>query len=106
MNDERWKNLRGMILDKFTVEIEEKEEIEDIPNGYIEYLVFDGPLGRLKVERKVTPVVIDKKTIYSARAGVAKNVEYIYSDNEFSNKLRVYKWVNEDWEEIDANAFG
>ena len=99
MTDEKWNNLKGIVIDKFGIEDSGKEEIEDIPNA------FNGPLGRMKIERKVIPIVIDKKTTYSARAGSAQKVDYIYSESEFSSKFRAYKWINGSWEEIEANMF-
>ncbi|MFC1612909.1 hypothetical protein ACFL23_01120 [Patescibacteria group bacterium] len=103
MTEEKWQNLRGMILDDFGIEEEKKEIIEDIPNAYIEYIIFNGPIGKIKLERTVKPVVIDKKTTYSARAGMAEKVDYIYAEGEFSSKFKAYKWNNGDWEEMDAS---
>lgn len=105
MTDEKWEKIRGMILDNYSIEDEGKDLIEEIPDAYIEYLIFNGPLGKIKLERTVKPIVLDKKTSYSARAGVAQKVEYIYSDSEFSAKFKAYKWDNGEWEEMDGKMF-
>lgn len=107
MTDERWQNLRGIILDNFEVESEDKQMIKDIPMAHIQSIIFKGYLGRMKVERTVKPIVLDKKTAYSSRSGVAKKTEYIYSKDEFSYKLRAYKWDedNHNWVEIEVNTF-
>jgi len=104
MTEEKWQNLRGMILDNFGIEAEAKEDIENIPNAYIEHIIFNGPMGKIKLEMTVKPVVIDKKTTYSARAGMAEKVEYIYAEGEFSSKFRAYKWKDEDWEELSDTS--
>ena len=105
MQDEKWKDVTGMIKDKFEIIEEGEEPIEDIPRAKIEYLIFEGPLGKMKVERETKPVVLDKKTNYSKRMGDTASVEYVYSDDEYSHKFRAYVWKGDDWMEMEAGDF-
>ena len=113
MQDEKWEQLKEEIKRKFEVEEEGKEDLtrevenELIKQGTVEFIVFMSPLGKIKLARESKPVVLDKKFIYSHRAGAAARTEYEFSDTELTHKLKVYKWSDDDdeWREIDAEAF-
>jgi hypothetical protein len=106
MNDERWDNLTKMINGKFEVE---EEKTIDIPEGEgvgeIDIIIFNGPVGRIKLERYLRPLVLDKKTIYSKRGGSDTHVEYVYSKDEITQSMKAYKWndFNDEWEEIKSD---
>ncbi|PIR93211.1 hypothetical protein COT99_01995 [Candidatus Falkowbacteria bacterium CG10_big_fil_rev_8_21_14_0_10_43_10] len=108
MNIEKWQNIVGMIKDQFKVEDEGKEELDDVPNGTIEFIIFQGPLGKMRLEYTVKPVVLDKKTIGSRRIGSETTVEYIYSEDEMSQTFKAYKWDDDrdDWVEIEQERLG
>jgi len=106
MTDERWVETLFMIKEKFKVLEDGRRDLEDIPRAFLEFIIFEGPMGRIKLERTTQPVVLDKKTIYSKLAGSASKVNYIYSDTEMFSKLRVYQW-NESagsWDEMKASG--
>ena len=112
MDHDKWEGLKEELRRKFKI-LEEK--IEDIlsetqdglvKQGVAEVLIFEGPMGKIKLVRENRPVVLDKKFIYSHRAGQSARTEYTFSDTEFSHKLRVYKWDEDDeWKEVDAAGF-
>jgi hypothetical protein len=54
----------------------------------------------------IKPVVLDKKVSGSRRIGSHHEVEYVYSDSEFTHTLRAYKWDEGqgDWLEIDLRG--
>ena len=106
MQEEKWENIKGMIKDKFEVEDEGKNELEDVPNGQVEFIIFESPLGRIKLEYITKPVVLDKRTIGSRRIGSETTVEYIYSEDEFSNTFKAYKWEDESWIELEKEKAG
>ncbi|MBI4363239.1 MAG: hypothetical protein HY545_00115, partial [Candidatus Doudnabacteria bacterium] len=98
MENDKWEGLKEETKRKFKVL---KEGAEDLlvetaegltKQGIVEFIIFESPMGRLKLVRENRPVVVDKKFIYSHRAGQAARTEYKFSDSEFSHKLRVYKW--------------
>ncbi|MEK7606700.1 MAG: hypothetical protein AAB444_00670 [Patescibacteria group bacterium] len=102
MTDDRWREVVDKVKAQFQVRDEGRREIEDIPRAFAEYIIFETPQGEIKLERVTSPVVLDKKTIYSKLAGSASRVEYTYSDTEMFSKLRVFKWVEsrDEWEEM------
>ena len=107
MTIEKWENIINNIKDSFEVE-EHGSRHEDGMGGIdIEFIVFEGPLGRMKLELITKPVVLDKKTIYSRRIGSETQINYVYSETEKSNKFVAYKWEEsqESWIEINASAF-
>ncbi len=106
MNIEKWQEIKNKIKDSFKVEEEEKTHAEEAGGIDSEYLIFQGPLGRMKLEFISKPVVLDKKTKYSKRIGSLTTVEYVYGEEKV-NKLHVYKWDEgqNDWLEIEAKNF-
>lgn len=107
MLPEKWENLVDDIKDKFEVEKQDKEHLDEQGGTDIESIIFKSPLGRVKLEFITKPVVLDKKTFYSQRIGSKTNVEYVYSEDEKSHKLMAYKWDENqsDWTEIDGESF-
>ena len=107
MTIEKWEKTIDNIKDNFNVEEHGSRHEDDMGGIDIEFIIFKGPLGRMKLELVTKPVVLDKKTTYSNRIGSETKVDYIYSDTEKSNKFIAYKWdeSQEIWDEINAGAF-
>jgi hypothetical protein len=107
MFPEKWQQIVGNIKDNFKVEADGKERFEDDGGFVVEYIVFNGPLGRMKLEFTTKPVVLDRKTKYSNRFGAETVVEYVYSQDEKNHKLKAYKWDEglNDWQEMEAKKF-
>jgi len=103
MRDEKWLDTVSILKDKFPVLEEGKEDLpEEEGRGFREFVIFNGPLGKMKIERTTKAIVLDKKTLGSKRMGSQASVEYVYSDTEKSYKFRAYKWddVQNGWVEI------
>ena len=100
MNAEKWGEIIDLVKEKFGV-IEQGKE--DLDPGEAEFLIFEGPLGKIKVVREVRPLVIDKKVHSSRRIGSSVNEEFIYSDTEKTEKLKAYRWEenSEEWVEME-----
>lgn len=105
MNKEKWENLISDIKHKFEIEEHGSKHLDEMGGTDIEFIIFKSPLGRVKLEYIVKPVVLDKKTIYSQRIGSETSVEYVYSEDEKTARLAAYKWKDNDWVEINANNF-
>ena len=107
MTAEKWQNIKGNIKDNFPVEDEGNIHLDDDGGTDVEYIVFQGPLGKMRLEFVSHPVITDKKTTYSRRIGSETKVDYVYSSSERSIKFSAYKWdENEaDWIEIDPAQF-
>lgn len=104
MKEDKWLDTKAMVKTKFKVINEGKEAIEDIPRASRDFIEFEGPQGKMRLEYVVRPAVIDKKTTYSKTGGRAGQIDYIYSEDEFVQKMQAFKWNDElqEWEEIKA----
>jgi len=104
----KWQEIVGNIKDNFEVFESGSEHFEDQGGADVEYIVFNGPLGRMRLEFVSKPVILDKKTKYSRRIGSETVVDYIYSPDEKSHRLKAYKWDEalNDWLEMEAKKFG
>jgi len=107
MHPEKWQTTIGNIKDNFEVEEHDNYHLDEEGGKDIEYIIFRGPLGRMKLEYVTKPVILDKKTTYSRRIGSETAVEYVYSEDEKTNKLVAYRWdeARDEWEEMDAKNF-
>lgn len=106
MTEEKWKEIIGKILDDFEVLEHKNENLEPGP-GVVEQIVFNGPSGKIKLERTVKPLVLEKRGLGSKRIGSRTKVEYIYSETEKVDTFKAYKWINEGWIEIELEkTFG
>ncbi len=106
MTREKWKDIIGNIKDNFNVLDEGNEHIDEEGGIDIEYIEFEGPLGKIRLEYVCKPVILDKKTIYSRRIGSETKVEYVYGD-EKTCRLMAYKWDDDsdEWIEMDESLF-
>ena len=100
MNLEKWTETKNKILDNFDVLNEETLEDED-GHGTKEIVEFNGPMGDIKLEFSIRDLILDKHTNYSNRIGSDVKIDYQYSDTEKTYKLRTYKKVAGEWEEIE-----
>lgn len=111
MNIEKWQQIKENIEQNFTVEAQGTEDLlvetgeGSVKQGTAEHIVFDSPMGRVKLRLEEKPKLEDKKYFYSHRAGDAARVEYKFSDKETVLTLKAYKWneLEDDWKEIDAS---
>jgi hypothetical protein len=113
MTDDKWqeivemakKNFRGVKLSSEDLILQKEEGPEK--QGTQDILEFEHPNGdRYKLVRENRPVVLEKKELYSHRAGQSAQAQYKFSTTEFSHKLKVYKEVDFEWEEITLNSLG
>ncbi len=107
MTEDRWKETRGKIKDNFKFLDEGAEHIDDEGGIDIEFIEFSGPMGKMRLEYVTKPMILDRKTTYSRRIGSDVDIKYIYSEDEKSHILIVYKWdeSNDSWNEMDAANF-
>ena len=69
MTDEKWELMVEQIRRKFKVSEHTTSEPDPRDRAVRELLVFEGPAGPMKLERVTRPLVLEKKPIYSNRAG-------------------------------------
>jgi hypothetical protein len=107
MNLDKWKDVVSLINKNYKVLESSTYHLEKEGGVDIEYIIFEGPLGAMKLEFITKPLVIGKKVVYSNRIGSESKVDYKYSEKETSHKMKAYKWDDsrEDWIDIDASSF-
>lgn len=107
MQPEKWKIIKGNIKDKFAVADEGSSRLDEEGGIDIEYIEFESPLGRVRLEYVTRPLVLDKKTTYSNRIGSETKVDYVYHETEKTHIMTAYKWDEEDeeWAEIEGDSF-
>lgn len=122
MQDDRWQQLAEAAQKHFknvSLTLEDLiMETQDGPvkSGTQDVLIFENPAGpstalgtssKFKLVRENKPVVLEKKELYSHRAGQSAQTQYKFSETEFSHKLKVYKEVDfEEWEEVTLDKLG
>lgn len=110
MQDEKWADLTDNIETNFKIlERHTEDDVfeDDVGNqfkGTKDIVIFEGPLGKTKVERTNRPVILDKKTHYHKTAGGGAKIEYVVSETEFTHRIKAYRWNENlgDWEEVEA----
>jgi hypothetical protein len=107
MTREKWESIKGKILDGMKIIDKGAEHYDEEGGVDIDFVEFNSPLGKTRLEFIEKPIVVDKKTTYSHRGGSDTGVEFIYSPTEKSARLVVYKWDDDadDWVEINAEKF-
>ena len=102
MTNEKWADTVGKIKDSFKVLEEGSEALPDQGNGTLTWIVFQGPLGKMKLVRNSHPRVIGKNVSHSKRIGSSVTVEYVYDPHDMVSYVKAYQW-NEGtgmWEEF------
>ena len=114
MTDDKWQELVELAQKNFKgAKLSQEDLIMETPEGpqkqgTQDVLVFEHPDGdRYKLVRENRPVVLEKKEMFSHRAGQSAQTQYKFSQTEFSHKLRVFKEVDfDEWEEITLDSLG
>lgn len=113
MEQEKWESLVETAKKHFKgVSLSTEDLIMDTQDGPVkqgtqDILIFTNPSGKFKLVRENKPVVLEKKELYSHRAGQSAQTMYKFSETEFSHKLKVYKEVDYDeWDEINLDRLG
>jgi hypothetical protein len=107
MLQRKWEELLDQIERLFGFVEHTREEFPE-RRLTVEIAVFDGASGRMKLERTVRPVVLDKKTSYSKRIGGEVDIEYTYSDSEFADVVKLFAWdrLAGAWKQIELADLG
>jgi hypothetical protein len=113
MIDEKWQDLVDTAKKHFkNVSLTTEDLIMETQDGPIkqgtqDILIFENASGTFKLVRENKPVVLEKKELFSHRAGQAAQTHYKFSETEVSHKLRVYKEADfDEWDEITLDRLG
>jgi hypothetical protein len=107
MTKEKWEAIKGKILDAHEVIDQGVEHYDEEGGVDVDFIEFNSPLGKTRLELVEKPLVLDKKTVYSHRGGSNTGVEFVYNPTEKSSRLKIYRWDDNaaDWVEINAEKF-
>ena len=107
MNSDRWEQILATVRSTFEVEDSGRETSEERGGTEIEYIIFSGPMGRLRLEFLTHGVRTSMKTLYKKRIGADITVEETYNPNEKVSQFSVWKWdeVTDDWQPFNAPMF-
>jgi len=98
MNDEKWFDVVDKIKERFEVIEREKTELDD--GGFEETIVFDSPLGKMKIVRTSThPRIMDRRQ-QAGRHGIDPYETNKGSESErLIHQVEIFKWDNyaDDW---------
>ena len=105
MNQDKWDSLIIYAKEAFDVEEHKTEEMDG--DGSVESIIFNGPLGKIKLEREMKPLVIGRKVLASKRIGSGVSEELEFSDTETVDTIFAYRWNEklDEWEEMNADKF-
>ena len=105
MQPDKWEQTKFQLKENFPSLEFIKTSLPEPQVGEVESAIFTGPMGKMKLNYITRPVILDKKMHGSRRIGSRAEVEYIYSDSEFSHQFKAYKWDDNlsDWQEIEMN---
>ena len=106
MHPDKWPETKDKIRNSFEVISEDRTEDEDRHES-AEVIIFDSPMGRIKLEWLTRPKVLDTKTHYSNRIGGDVSTEVVYSEDEVTHTLKAYRWddAGNDFVEINSDSF-
>ncbi len=107
MHQAKWEKLVDQIERQFGFIEHTTEEFPE-RRLTLETVVFEGASGRMMLERSVKPVVLDKKTSFSKRVGSDVSIQYVYSDDEFVDTVKLFRWdvLAREWKQLDISALG
>ena len=113
MTPQRWQQIKQTVRKQYPSMDEGREDLlvntseGQVKQGEAEFVIFESPLGQIKLQLQKKPKVEDKKFHYSHRQGDSARVEYKHSETEFVYTFKAYRLDDMDeWKEIDASSFG
>jgi len=107
MNDRGWEELVDLIDQKYEIDDHQKldEVMPDNPDLHrqIEIITFSKGGDDYKIERIISPRILDKKTFYH-KTGASERDQYVYDPEETSNRVVFWRQVAGEWQEIKPEA--
>ena len=106
MHDEQWKETIGRVQDSFHV-LDHQIITGDQVSGDVEYIEFETPQGKIRLERTSKPRVVGKSALGSRRIGGSVSVQYQYSATDRIHTVKAFRWDDRtsEWVEL-KHGFG
>jgi hypothetical protein len=105
MTKDKWLDTKETIRNKFDISEDTTEDFGPDMAGQKDIIVFDGPMGKMKLEFTEKPRMIGEKTIFSNRIGSNTKIEKVYDNEDMVSFMNVYRWnpIEEDWTEVKVD---
>lgn len=105
MTEERWEDIKKIVAEKFDQQEVLREDFAE--GGYSESVQFVSPMGRVELEFVHKPKLLTTTTLYSNRIGSQVKIENVYSQDEFVNMLKAYKYdeSTDSWKSMESAGF-
>ncbi|MDD2646583.1 MAG: hypothetical protein PHV78_01910 [Patescibacteria group bacterium] len=109
MNTNKWEEIIYLIEEKFGIDAKSEEDflVEETHDGRKitgrkEVVEFTGPMGKTRIEKISQPKLVDKKVLSNKRIGGKAVIDYVFSDNEVSERVNFYRFDDAagNWIEI------
>jgi len=104
-----WEKLVYQIEEKFKIKKRTKEPFlvaETLRGkkifGEKEIIEFSTEKGDFRLEQIRKPKILEKKVLSSKRIGGRADIDYIYSQDEMTSQIKVYKLDKDTWQEINS----
>lgn len=112
MKEGLWEDILDRLEQQYgKLEVEKFSETREDDTGQkmvsdIQRVEFKTPMGEMRVEQVVSPMILDKRTHYTHTAGARADVEFVLSETEKTTKVRVFRYDKDmdEWIEINSNA--
>ena len=105
MHQEKWAQIVGQIKDSFKV-ISHETKPGELQLETFEEVIFENPIGKMRLVRHTRPRVVGEKTFYAERGGTNVGIQKEYSDTETTDTVKLFREVRGEWHEIDVSALG
>lgn len=107
MRDDKWRDALDRITERFTVYEQGSEPLLEYPNGKREFIIFESPLGKVRLERTTKPRTIGQRAVTSRRIGGTTKVESLYDLHDMVHFIIAAVWDERagTWREIDGSGF-
>ncbi|MBI4449731.1 hypothetical protein HY634_01615 [Candidatus Uhrbacteria bacterium] len=108
MTDDKWQDALDRIQERFTIYEQGSEPLPEYPNGKCEFIVFQSPIGKVRLERVTKPRTVGERAVTSRRIGGATKVESQYDLHDMVHFVNATRWDEgaSTWREVDASGFG
>ena len=96
------------ITERFEVHEQGSEQLPEYPNGKREFIVFESPVGKVRLERTTKPRTVGQRAVTSRRIGGTTKVESQYDLHDMVHFITASRWdaAAGTWRAIDASSFG
>jgi hypothetical protein len=97
MNDEKWLDVVEKIKERFEILDREKMDLDE--GGTEEAIIFESPLGKMKIVRTIRPFYVDKRNLGGRHVEIESLDGSSIDTDKMKQQIDVFKWddLADDW---------